>query len=72
MLVAHPEVSSASVFGLPSPLMGEMVAAAITLQAGVEQCIPEGRRMQELQAWCRQRLAEYKVPSTVGAHACSV
>ena len=33
VLNAHPEVAQASVFGIPSALMGELVAAAVTLRA---------------------------------------
>lgn len=74
VLSAHPAVAAAAVFGIPHPLLGELVAAAVTLRqpqpGGVEQGGPlqqQGVR-QQLTAWCRQRLAHYKVPSQVSLH----
>lgn len=63
--MAHPDVAASSVFGLPSPLMGEMVAAAVTLLGGPGDPQLHSKKALELQAWCRQRLAHYKVPSAV-------
>jgi len=70
VLVAHPDVAAASVFGLPSPLMGEMVAASVTLHGGPSEPSLHSKRVQELQAWCRQRLGHYKVPATVCVCMC--
>ena len=62
VLQAHPIVRQAAVFGVPSRVMGELVAAAVTLSPG-------STRMQNVQAelieWCRSRLADYKIPIAV-------
>ncbi len=60
VLFAHPAVSQAAVFGVPNAVMGELVAAAVVLK-------PEAAAVGErvLVAWCRERLAHYKVPSQV-------
>ncbi|MUL79875.1 long-chain fatty acid--CoA ligase [Mycobacterium sp. CBMA226] len=58
-LRAHPSVADAAVFGLPDPVYGESVAAALVLHkdAGVPS-------HAELQAWCRAKLAPFKTPKT--------
>jgi acyl-CoA synthetase (AMP-forming)/AMP-acid ligase II len=58
-LMAHPAVREAAVFGLPDPVMGEEVAAAVVLRPGASASA------DELQAFCRERLAAYKVPGSV-------
>lgn len=58
-LFAHPQVLEAAVFGLPDPVWGERVCAAVVLRQG-ERCAGE-----ELQSFCRERLAAYKVPRTI-------
>ena len=54
-----PFVRAAQVFGLPDPRWGEAVTAVVELNDGVE--ITE----QELRAFCRGRLAGYKIPKRV-------
>ncbi len=58
-LLAHPAVADAGVAGLPDPLWGEAITAFVVLAAPVE----EG----ELEAWCRERLAPFKVPKAIHA-----
>jgi len=56
VLMAHPHVTEAAVFGIPDPVYGEAVCAAI---------VPaEGADLQEadLIAYCGERLAGYKKP----------
>src|SRR4051794_7579748 len=55
VLHAHPAVSQAAVVGVPHPRWGE---------AGVAFVVPRDDRLteDELRAWCRGRLAGYKVP----------
>ena len=56
VLVAHPAVADAAVFGIPSDEWGESVHAAITLYEG------QGATDEEIQAFAREHLASYKVP----------
>jgi acyl-coenzyme A synthetase/AMP-(fatty) acid ligase len=60
VLIAHPRVFDVAVFGLPDPELGERI------QAVVQPVRPEdaGEELSaELVAYCRERLARYKVPS---------
>ncbi|MGH7609287.1 MAG: acyl--CoA ligase [Candidatus Dormibacteria bacterium] len=54
-LESHPGVAEAVAFGLAHPVWGEEVAAAVVLRVPV----PE----RELIAHCRERLADFKVPT---------
>ncbi len=67
VLHAHPAVHQAAVFGVPNRVMGELVAAAVTLVqcAGSGGVAPSAGLSKELIAWCKERLAEYKVPTAV-------
>ena len=55
----HPAVSQAVTFAVPHPTLGEDVATAIVLKAGVSA------NEQELRGFALQRLAAHKVPSQV-------
>ncbi len=59
VLFRHPGIKEAVVVGVPDPYRGEMVQAVIVPQPGA-QLTPE-----EVQAFCRERLAAYKVPRRV-------
>jgi acyl-CoA synthetase (AMP-forming)/AMP-acid ligase II len=54
VLLAHPAVAEAVAFGVPHPMWGEVVAAAVVLHEPVAET--------ELLAWCRDRLAGFKCP----------
>ena len=54
LLLDHPAVAEAAVFGLPDEYYGEVVAAAIRLSG---DCCAEA-----LQSHCAERLARFKVP----------
>jgi fatty-acyl-CoA synthase/long-chain acyl-CoA synthetase len=56
VLVAHPAVADAAVFGIPSDEWGESVHATITVYDG--QSVTD----EELQQFCREHLASYKLP----------
>ena len=57
MLFAHPAVVDCAVFGVPDERYGEQLKAVVETRAEVA---PE-----ELQAFVRDRLADYKVPASV-------
>jgi acyl-CoA synthetase (AMP-forming)/AMP-acid ligase II len=57
VLLAHPAVAEAVCFGVPHPAWGEEVAAAVVLKGEATE--------QEVSAFCRERLAEFKVPKKI-------
>jgi long-chain acyl-CoA synthetase len=52
----HPAVREVAVFGIPDPHWGELVAACVVLKPGMNITA------EVLTAYCRGRLANYKVP----------
>jgi len=61
ILLDHPTVRDAVVVGLPDDHWGEVVGAAVLLEDGAALDV------EALRAFCRERLASYKVPEHVGA-----
>jgi o-succinylbenzoate---CoA ligase len=59
VLVAHPAVKEAGVIGLADAEWGQTVAAVVALETGL------AATAGELIAFCRQRLAGYKVPRRI-------
>ena len=57
VIAAHPKVLEAGVAGIPDPYRGETVKAWIVLKPGQEATA------DEIKAWCKERLAAYKVPT---------
>ena len=60
VLLDHPAVAQVCTFGLPDEKLGESVAALIVRQSNDDDVTTE-----ELQAFCRERLAAFKVPRTI-------
>ncbi len=56
-LYRHPAIMELAVYGIPHPEKGEIVKAAIVLRQGMEATA------EEIDAYCREHLAVYKVPS---------
>jgi fatty-acyl-CoA synthase len=59
VIATHPAVREIAVFGLPDPLYGESVCAAVVLWPG------RHATAEELEAHCRAHLAAYKRPRRV-------
>jgi long-chain acyl-CoA synthetase len=59
VLAAHPAVAEVGVAGVPDPTKGEAVRAWVVLRQGHD--VTEA----DLRAFCRERLAPYKVPGRV-------
>jgi fatty-acyl-CoA synthase len=65
VLLQHPDVVQAHVVGVPDRLKGEIVAAAIELRDGAAADIPA------IAAFCRERLASYKVPTRLAVRTAT-
>ena len=57
VLLQHPDIVQAYVVGVPDQAKGEIVAAAVELRAGA------AADAASITAFCRERLASYKVPA---------
>ena len=57
VLYLHPSVGEAAVFGIPDDRWGEAVHAVVVPREAVE--------VEELVAFCRERIANYKVPRAI-------
>jgi acyl-CoA synthetase (AMP-forming)/AMP-acid ligase II len=61
VLSEHPAVERCAVVGVPSPVLGEVGVAYVVVRADATG-VPDA---DELRAWCRARLADYKAPDQV-------
>jgi len=66
MLVSHPRVMDAAVFGIPDEEMGQSVKGVVQL---VDHTEASAGFAEELLTWLRDRLAHYKCPRTISFEA---
>jgi long-chain acyl-CoA synthetase len=59
IISAHPGVAEVAVAGLPDAYRGETVKAWVVVRPGVTLS------STEIQSWCRERLAPFKIPTEV-------
>ncbi|MGA3084287.1 MAG: class I adenylate-forming enzyme family protein [Thermodesulfobacteriota bacterium] len=60
VLHLHLKILDVAVFGLPDPVMGSIVACAVVPRPGTERIT-----LEEIQEFCRDQLASYKIPQKV-------
>jgi long-chain acyl-CoA synthetase len=62
VLLAHPKVVDAAVFGIPHDDWGEEVKAVVEVAEGVDS---DDSLTEELLAYCRENLAKFKCPKSI-------
>jgi len=66
LLVTHPKVMDAAVFGIPDEEMGQSVKGVVQL---VDHAEAGDQLAEELMAWLRDRLSHYKCPRSISFEA---
>src|SRR5207249_11249151 len=66
LLITHPDVADAAVFGVPNADLGEEVKAVVQPMPGISPC---SELADELIAFCSQTLSRQKVPRSIDFEA---
>ena len=66
LLITHPKVADAAVFGVPNEDLGEEVKAVVQVMPGVE---PNDVLVDELMAFCAEHLSRQKCPRSIDFEA---
>src|SRR6266403_116258 len=66
LLITHPKIADAAVFGVPNSDLGEEVKAVVQPMPGIQPC-PE--LAEELISFCSQSLSRQKVPRSIDFEA---
>ena len=66
LLITHPKVADAAVFGVPNADLGEEVRAVVQVMPGITA---DDALASELIAFCREHLAAYKCPRQIDFEA---
>jgi fatty-acyl-CoA synthase len=59
LLLQHPKIADAYIYGIPHEKYGEQVAAAVRLKPD------QAATSEEIQSFCEERLAKFKVPREI-------
>ena len=66
LLITHPKVADAAVFGVPNEDLGEEVKAVVQVMPDIR---PSPALAEELIAFCREHLAHLKCPRSIDFEA---
>ncbi len=61
VLYQHPQIKAAGVVGVPDPTVGAIIKAYVVLESEARGKISE----EEITAFCREKMAHYKVPKII-------